>query len=403
MQSHYRNIVHPSQLLWVSLALLGGPIGLLGCGSDSSSDPGRQSGQLDAQSLGASVSAPTSVAGMGAAGAHGFGNSPTGTPSFVPSAPINTIDAGAAPDQPANCGGVEVEPTISTTVVPGNVLVIFDESLSMNEPWGTAGQSKWMVASQAVAQAIAPLQAQISAATIFFPQPGLCNVTAIDSGSQIDFLPGAQFVAAWNSYMSSHGPSGLTPTGAAMQMADAALAKSTRPGITAVVLITDGDPNCGTNDAEVNQIAAGWLAKGIHTHVFGLPGISTAASRLDALAAAGGTSKFITPNDPTALQTALAQIVGASSTTSLDSCRISLPQAPPDPNAVTLAVVEQGVKQAVARDLGAGGGWTLDPTNTRIELHGLLCDRAKQGAYTKVSVVFGCTELPPLPPPKPPS
>ncbi len=312
-------------------------------------------------------------------------------------------DAGPAPDQPTNCGGVEVEPTIATTVVPGNLLVIFDESLSMNEPWGTAGQSKWAVASQAVAQAIGPLQDQINAATIFFPQPGLCGVTAIDSGSQIDFQPGAQFLDDWNTYMGTHGPSGLTPTGAAMQMADAALASATLTGTTAVVLITDGDPNCGTNDADVNRLAASWLAKGIQTHVFGLPGIGTAQSRLNALAVSGGTGSYITPDDPSALQSAIAKIVGESVTTSFDSCQISLPQAPPSPDDVTLVATQAGVKQAVARDLGAGGGWTIDSAGTQIVLQGLFCDLARQGTYEKLSVVFGCTDLPPLPPPKPPS
>jgi hypothetical protein len=70
---------------------------------------------------------------------------------------------------------------------------------------------------------------------------------------------------------------------------------------------------------------------------------------------------------------------------------------------VTLVATQAGVQQAVARDLGAGGGWTIDSAGTQIVLQGLLCDLARQGTYEKLSVVFGCTDPPPLPPPKPPS
>jgi hypothetical protein len=313
-------------------------------------------------------------------------------------------DAGLGPDQKGNCGGVEIEPMVSKMIVPGNVLLIFDESLSMNEVW-SGGQSKWTVATQAVIAAITPLQDQINAATLFFPNAGfdVCGVSAIDSGSQINFLAGGKFVSAWNKYMGSHGPGGFTPTGTAMQLADTALAKATLTGTTAVVVITDGDPNCGTNDAQVNQLAASWLAKGIKTHVFGLPGASAGTARLNALAAAGGTGQFITPNDPMALQMSLADIAGSSVSTSFDNCRITLPMQPPNPADLTLVVLLQGVKQSVARDLGTGGGWVLDPNGTAITLQGALCDQAKHGAYEKISVVFGCVDLPPLPPPKPPS
>lgn len=317
--------------------------------------------------------------------------------------PTGTAGEASAPDQETDCGGTELEPTVVMSVVRGNVLVVFDESLSMNDGWNGAG-SKWSVATKAVSAALVPLQDQINAGTLFFPNAGFdgCGVTAIDSGSQIEFQPGAQFVSAWNAYLANHGPGGFTPTGAAMQLADTALNGAQLMGTTAVVLITDGDPNCGTNDMQVTQLVAGWLGKGIKTYVIGLPGADAGATRLDALAAAGGTSKFLTPSDSAGLQSALAAIVGSSVSSSLDSCRIELPYAPPNLDDVTLVVVQDGVKQSVARDLGTSGGWSLDLGSLEITMAGALCEQAKIGTYSKISVVFGCADLPPLPPPQSP-
>jgi hypothetical protein len=339
---------------------------------------------------------------MGMAGSAGRYDNTTGTPTeHLP----NGMTAGeaSAPDQPMDCGGAELEPTVVMSIVRGNVLVVFDESLSMNERWN-GGSSKWSVATQAVTGALMPLQDQINAASLFFPNGGFdgCGVAAIDSGSQIGFQPGAGFVGAWNTYLSSHKPSGFTPTGTAVQLADAALSSAQLVGTTAVVLITDGDPNCGTNDSQVNRFVAGWLAKGIKTHVIGLPGADAGESRLNALAAAGGTTSFLTPSDSAGLQSALAAIVGSSVSSSIDSCRIELPYRPPNLDDVTLAVVQDGVKQAVARDLGASGGWSLDADSLEITLTGALCEQAKVGTYSNVSVVFGCADLPPLPPPPSP-
>jgi hypothetical protein len=347
-----------------------------------------------------------SAGAAGSAGDDGFGNSNTPVVEAVPTDPSAAMmDAPLGPDEEGDCGGTEIEPTAVMEVVPGNVLVIFDASLSMLESW-SGSTAKWDAATQAVSGALMPLQDQINAATLFFPSASggfdVCGVSALDSGSQIDFQPGAQFMSAWNQYLSSHGPAGFTPTGTAMQMAETALNGAALAGTTAVVVITDGDPNCGTDDAQVNQIAAGWLAKGIKTHVIGLPGTSDAGDmRLTALATAGGSNAYLTPSDGAALQATLSEIVGASVTSSIDDCRIALPEAPPNPDDVTLVVLEGGVKQAVDRDLGTSGGWALDVDSLEITLQGALCDQAKLGTYEKISVAFGCVDLPPLPPPPP--
>lgn len=325
------------------------------------------------------------------------------------------------------CGGTAVEPMITMETIPGNVLLVFDRSRSMTEPYPATGNPKWEDARDAVLSAITPLQDQVTVGAIFFPhtpscaQGDICCVPEFGTAPQIDFMPGADFITAWNDFWAS-APlvDGSTPTLEALQVAGQALTDTmgTLDGTTTVVLITDGDPRCAVEAAEprsptpdeiagqvisLSELPALWLPQGVSTHVLGLPGADQpgAVTVLNGIALAGGTTMHISAADPTTLQTELAKIIGESVTTSFQSCSIGLPREPPNPDDVVLVVVEGGTEQSVARDLGTGGGWTMRSNNTEIVLQGELCNQARAGTYDKISVVFGCVDLPPLPPPKP--
>jgi hypothetical protein len=369
-------------------------------------------------------------AGSGAAGT--FGNTDAMPPNLV------GIDAGGPgvgettePDNPM-CGGLEVEPEIMTEVIPGNILLIFDKSGSMCQTWGTSANQKWADAYQAIPSALDQLKDNLTVGAIFFPDtPSApdgtndsqsCFVPAFNAAPQIEFTDGTSFLAAWGAYWSAavanpmicndnepNEVDGATPLLSALQAADAALMGGGLANTTHVVIITDGQPNCSGGDSNTDEplanltpIIANWLTAGYKTHVVGLPGVQDAIPLLDGLAMAGGTTQHIPANDPLTLQTQLAMIIGESVTTGFMSCSIGLPMVPPDPNKVVVVVNEGGVDQSVAKDLGTGGGWTLAPDNSQITLHGPLCELAQMGQYEKISVVFGCVDLPPLPPPKPP-
>jgi hypothetical protein len=186
-------------------------------------------------------------------------------------------------------------------------------------------------------------------------------------------------------------------------------------------LITDGDPRCALNAfdnnfpsveeiasrvTQLSALPAQWLLQSIETNVLGLPGTEAAhaVTVLNGIALAGGTGEHITAADPMLLQDEIATIVGESVTTSFETCSIGLPHEPPDVEEVVLVVVEGGVEQAVDRDLGTGGGWTIVGSGADMEiiLQGELCNQARAGTYKKISVVFGCVDLPPLEPPEPP-
>lgn len=373
----------------------------------------------------------------GSSGAGSFGNPDGGTVTYDAGA----IDSGFGDDpDDLNCGGTAVTPEIKMETIPGNVLLVYDMSGSMRDTFQSTGRTKWEEARDAVTNAITPLADSVNVGVVFFPLADGCGddgdrsccVPPFGTGAQINFMPGTEFLSAWSTFW---GPDrkvdGATPTLQALQAAGVALTASigSLTGTTTVVLITDGDPNCGIElppwdfifapptQAEIDAAIAAqvasltplptdWLATlGIATHVFGLPGpTANTLPVLDGIAQAGGTTQHISADDPMTLQTEIAKIVGESVSTSFDSCSIGLPSEPPDPNDVQLVVVESGREQAVDRDLGTGGGWTLMGSGADMEiiLQGELCNQARAGAYDKISVVFGCVDLPPLEPPEPP-
>jgi hypothetical protein len=365
-----------------------------------------------------------SGAGNNAGSNGGFGNTDASAPVLVPHDagdpdPGETVN----PDDPL-CGGLEIEPTVEMETIPGNILLIFDKSGSMCDAWGSS--TKWQNAYQAVATALEPLKENITVGAVFFPDTPTgsddCSVPAFGTAPQLGFMSGADFLAAWNSYWMTNisggqicnrnmpnAIDGATPLLSALQVADGALNASALDNTTSIVIITDGQPNCSGGDsrtdeplANLSPTVAAWQVAGYKTYVVGLPGLDGGGlDLLNGLAMAGGTNMHIPASDPTSLQTNLAMIIGESVSSTI-SCHIGLPMEPPNPDDVHLVVVENGVEQDVGRDLGMGGGWAMNSDYSEIVLQGLFCDLAQQGHYDKISVVFGCVELPPLDPPVPP-
>jgi len=399
---------------------------LTGCGGADAEGDGFRGNQPPSGGAGgrAGSSGGDPAGEGGSSGTGDFGNPDGGTVVFD----AGPIDSGSADPDEIDCGGTAVEPVIMMETIPGNVLLVFDRSGSMAEDFSdTDTRPRWEVAREAVFNAIEPLKDVVNVAAIFFPHTPACTdddsccVPELGTAPQIDFMPGADFLAAWDGFWSTAAEvDGSTPTLEALQVAGAALAAraGTLEGTTTVVLITDGDPRCSLEAAsndfptveeiadrvlQLSALPTQWLTDGIATHVLGLPGTEAAhaVTVLNGIALAGGTTEHLSAADPMLLQNEIAAIVGESVTTSFDSCSIGLPHQPPNVDDVVLVVVESGVEQSVARDLGAGGGWTLvgSGDDMSIILQGELCNQARAGAYDKISVVFGCIDLPPLDPP----
>jgi hypothetical protein len=315
---------------------------------------------------------------------------------------------------------------------PGNVLLVFDRSGSMNQDWN--GMTKWQAAGTAMVNALMPLQDKLTIGAVLFPSPNAmqmcdpadaacmprmgrgggqsCNVNPITAPDQVIFQPGAKAItelqtgsAGSPKYQPVQG--GGTPTSEGLLQAEAALKAATLKGTTAAVIITDGEPNCSWDQTQSTTTIMNWLSSmKIKTYVVGLPGAGSGSGPavLTALAQAGGTTDYITPTDSMALQTKLAQIVSETVTMGFDSCTISLDPPAQVPDKLHLIIKSKGQDQDVPH-MFAGQtdmAWTISSDGKTVELLGDLCKNVKAGTYDALSFVFGCVTLPPLPPPPPP-
>ncbi len=316
------------------------------------------------------------------------------------------------------CQSVRVETDLEVTGSPGNLLVVFDRSGSMSDPWG--GVPRYEAAGAALITAITPLQDLLTVGGVLFPSmpssasttceptnpnhwlPGgaclnavgpSCEVTAITESDQISFRPAAEFIAELPNQWFLSG-AGMTPLEEAVNRADEALASATLGGTIAVVIMTDGEPTCGDLPENVENVVAQWLSDGIQTLVVGLPGSATAADLLTSLAVAGGTDAFIEPDDPAALQDEISSLVTATVQFETNACVINLLQPRSvDAEDLHLVITEQGRQREVPQQL-SGGGWSVSADGTTVTLEGHLCDDAQDGRFQAVDLYVGCVRLP---------
>jgi hypothetical protein len=205
-------------------------------------------------------------------------------------------------------------PSSGGRTTPGcfaQLLVVFDRSGSMGTVWssGTVSAPRWQLAEEALTAAITPLRDRLEVGAILFPtsegEPGSCAV--VDPiGAQIDYCEGPAFLSTWADVWSRPDLRGSTPIDAAFDAANDALRGA--PEVTAVVLLTDGEPTCSGPVSAIDR-AASWHTRGIDTFVIGLPGTGGSAF-LAAVASAGGTGSALSVDDPAALTAGLTSILG---------------------------------------------------------------------------------------------
>jgi hypothetical protein len=376
---------------------------LAACAGDASSERGRGAGSPSPSVTGGDGAGNGPAEGALDAGAGpfgGFSNADAELPMFsIPDGGFPDAATTAYGDDPDDdsCGTIELESMVNAEVEGGNLLVVFDNSGSMGGLWNDT--TLWEAAGNALRDAVSSLSEYLTVAAIIFPRgSGGCVVPSIDSDDQIRFLPGSTFLAAWDNFMATNAPGGGTPLPGALMAADQALSSSTLSGTTRVVVLTDGVPSC--TGTALDSLPAAWLMQGIQTHVVGLPGSESAAATLDLIAAAGGTTAHLRPDDSRTLRRQFAGIISESVTSALSSCTIPVDPAAPNVDDVQVVVTQDGERQVAERDLGEGGGWRIDDEGTEIEFFGAFCDKGLAGDYDRISIELGCVDdLPRLDPP----
>lgn len=409
-----------------------------------SSQPVDQGARVQPEGTAGHVAPPTAAAGSGGAIASDNPDNPTTPP---PSPPAMTAGSGAAaggggasgdgcetgkfcppqePD-PTDCGKLELKTDVMTVEKPGNVMVVFDRSGSMEADWN--GVPKYQAAGNALLAALTPLKDLLTVGGIFFPSPAspdancpngcvptdlaniacclnagskdTCQVNTIDKADQIMWGPADTFISALP--MKWHlGSAGGTPLMTGVQRAADAISAQKFSDPLIVIVMTDGEPNCDTNTQTVLDQIKTWKDAGIATYVVGLPGASAAANVLNSLAAAGGTDQYIDPQDPTELETKLRTVIQSTVKKGFDSCTIHLDPKAEVPDKLHLVITQAGMDLEVPHDWSKDATWSVNSDGTQVDLQGQLCDMAKDGSIEALRFVFGCVTVPPAPPPPEP-
>jgi hypothetical protein len=300
------------------------------------------------------------------------------------------------PQPEAECSEFVNEPD---TQSDGRILLVVDRSGSMGETFSGSNDQKWEATRDVLVNVTQSLTSSVEFGLVLYPARAgdVC-----DEGTQVLGM-GLNNASQIETQLNLTVPNGGTPTAPTLAVARdlvAPLANDDRP--IAVVLATDGGPNCNesnTNGSCVctdpdappggcapincldnvnayNQVSA-IKDLGVNTFVVGITGVESFNFVLDEMAVRGGTArpgspKFYPANDQTALESALAEI-----TERIVACRV---QAPAGTNLTQVDSITVSVGgQVVARDNARQNGWALTGTSV-IELFGSACDLAVSSA-----------------------
>jgi hypothetical protein len=328
--------------------------------------------------------------------------------------------------------------TVSSALVPSNLLFVLDRSGSMrcNPPPVTdsavceaapdradpSSPSKWEVTHGALRAALSTLPTTASVGLSYFSNDGACGVNAQPSVELTPVSPG--HLASVEASLAGVVPQGGTPMVGAVISAYQHLHQRGLSGKSNgrdfVVVLTDGEQSTECSNPPLCSDAKGcyeYLVKDeahkaagpgarIRTFVIGAPGSEPARSVLSQLAVAGGTAAagcdpakgnchfdMTTTDDfASALGSALRAIVGEAIT-----CELDLPAEADDPDALNVLYTPNGGGPTVVPKIpesacdAATDGWRYtNATPKKIRLCGEICDSLNNDAAGKVEVVVGC-------------
>ena len=309
-----------------------------------------------------------------------------------------------------SCASAMIEPVVNRS--PGNVLVIYDRSLSMDMAFEN-GASRFDATDAALRAGLMPFvcppatvdgdscMETLTVGAILFPStaPPLlipdCTqiVDPIDASTQIYWKPVSEFLSAWDAFWSNPTTGQLvlgTPIEDAFNKGAAAIDSSGLPGTFVVIFLTDGESTCLALDVNYPAVdavgqATAWAAQGIKTYVVSVA--PPTGTFNDQVAQAGGTSPALNPSDTSQLTMAIQSIVAETvevtdCKTTLSGQKLSDLKGACERGLVTLGTAE------IACDPVDGFQITSD---SELELYGAACEGLKSGLTLKAE--FPCDVL----------
>lgn len=339
---------------------------------------------------------------------------------------------------------IEVEPTpceefcgetfLTEALEPPNLYFVIDRSGSMGELVEGSSRTKLQTARAVIGELLGSIGHRVRYGGAVFPSfeaPEQCLAGTEFFEATLGAPPSCERkqntqLSAFLQRLGVYLPQGGTPT--ALTLEDVRPRLEALEGKTAVVLVTDGAPNCDVDgeceagecslniegaringnecnasfnccdpengienanaycvDDDGTEAAVRALAKsGISTYVVGMPGAEPYEDLLERLAKAGGEARggdvaYYATTDEDELRDALYAIGTAFAL----RCEIDLAEPPEDGAFVN--VYFDG--QLVPADADDGWSWEGD---TRIIVNGSACDDLRSGEVRDARAVFGC-------------
>ncbi len=309
----------------------------------------------------------------------------TGLPYPEPDASIQDAGDDAAPVacHPGNFTLAKARPA---------VMIVADRSGSMNTRFDANG-SRWVVLGNALAKALPPVDATMQLGLLMFPATGARTSVTCSLPGAVNLVPALHNVQPLVSLLKSTTTGGGTPTADAIALAGkSVLALRSAKSARAMILATDGDPNCNTaldpdtcvcadpgqncrrdgalclDDKRTVDRINDFAVAGVPTYVIGI-GSDAAAATLDAMAIAGGrpqkngTHRYYAVSNASELDSALVTIrdqVGA--------CTYLTPSVPDAQGNIRLLIDGK----VIPFDPTNGWVW-VDQKNGEIVLAGAAC------------------------------
>jgi hypothetical protein len=301
----------------------------------------------------------------------------------------------------------------SESDVTPHALVILDRSGSMNGVAPEFLDTRWNAVVSAVNTMTAAHQGELGFGLMLFPSPRSADFCA---AGEVIVAPGLNTAGNIAGALTFTSPGGATPTAATLRAARDFFANSNGDVPAAVILATDGGPNCNAfldvetcrcvvpgacdlaNPAPADEICLDDVATieaadalhqaGVSTYVIGIPGSEEFGGVLDQVAIAGGTARSLDAGP----QRFYPATDAASLASALDAVRVRVEKC----QRVVRVDVGLDVAEAESVSVALDGalltrdetrleGWDVTSAN-KIELFGAACDRAVDGAEVEVAV-----------------
>ncbi len=289
------------------------------------------------------------------------------------------------PQEPMGCGK-QTFPIQASKQSP-NIMMVVDESGSMKDPIAGSTMSKWSALVGAVNQLLNAYSGSAQWGLSIFPHSpaNSCSAGQVD----IAVAPNTTMsILSKLNAMTDQTIGGNTPTTQTLQAmlgSAAGLADATKSNY--VLLMTDGEPNCGGDVNSVKSVVAQLYAQtvSVRTFVVGIgDGTSSNPAALNSWAEAGhtartGATEYYQVNTVNDLQMAFADIVNG-----VASCTYQLSMKPADASLIVAYIGGVAVPQDPTN------GTTYDPGSNTLVFHGTSCDQIKGGAASSLDVVYGC-------------